>query len=234
MFHGKHSPAGPVAGHYNPLMGAELPEIGREEFGARLAACAPGLATTALADRLHRHYQELRKWNRRLSLVGPGSAHEIVERHYGESLAGAPLLPTGARVADLGSGAGFPGLVLAAARPDAAITLIEARERKWAFLSTAAQRCALACQCLNARVDSALPEAFPQQVEAITMRALRLPEDSLSAVAARLSAAGRLLVWSGERPLPPAGFVAEREVPLGGRGRCIAVYRRVSAAGRPQ
>ncbi|HUF78495.1 MAG TPA: RsmG family class I SAM-dependent methyltransferase, partial [Thermoanaerobaculia bacterium] len=68
---------------------------------------------------LYAHYQELRRWSPALSLIGPAAAGDVVERHYGESLAGVPLLPAGARVlVDVGSGAGFPGFVLAAACPE--------------------------------------------------------------------------------------------------------------------
>ena len=67
-------------------------------------------------DALFAHYRELALWNRRTNLIGPGTAGEILARHYGESLAALPLIPAGARRGlDLGSGAGFPGIVLAAA-----------------------------------------------------------------------------------------------------------------------
>ncbi|MEL7061050.1 MAG: RsmG family class I SAM-dependent methyltransferase [Acidobacteriota bacterium] len=91
-----------------------------------------------LLERLEAHAGELARWNPRLSLVGPGTAHELVRRHYLESLAAWPLLlssaddlpnhsAAGAAVAprgqpeaasslvDLGTGGGFPGFVLAAA-----------------------------------------------------------------------------------------------------------------------
>ena len=74
---------------------------------------------------LYAHYQELSRWNQRLSLIGPGTAGEIVARHYGEALAALPLVPSSAQWGlDIGSGAGFPGLVLAAARPGLKMTLV--------------------------------------------------------------------------------------------------------------
>jgi 16S rRNA (guanine527-N7)-methyltransferase len=213
-------------------VGSSLPRISPQAFRQRLVAAA-GWAERPGADRLHVHYEELRKWNPRVALVGPAAAEDIVERHYAESLAALPRLPTAARILDLGSGAGFPGLILAAALPDAEVTLVEARERKWAFLMAAAQRCELSVRCLNARVALPLPEAFPQQVEAITVRALRLPEDLLSRLARHLAPAGRLLIWTGTPPSVPAQFVPEAAVPLG-HGRRIEVYRLAGAgAGRP-
>src|SRR5262245_54139195 len=147
------------------------------EFSAGIAALSPeALSQSALAA-LHAHYEELRRWNRRTNLIGPGTAGEILERHYGESLAALPLLPPGARTGlDLGAGAGFPGLVLAAPRPDLEMTLAEARERKWAFLLAAARKASLPCRCLNVRVQIPLPAGLPESIDIITSRALRLDE----------------------------------------------------------
>jgi len=180
-------------------MSGELPELTSEEFSQRLReAGAPPLDDNAVT-RLWVHYCELARWNRRLSLIGPGTVGDPVERHYAESLAGLDLLRSEDRtVVDIGSGAGFPGWVVAAARPDLDVTLIESRGRKWSFLSQASQKAALPCHCLNARVTAALPEGFPPQVDLVLMRAVRLGEKELSAVISGLSRRGRLLLWSGK------------------------------------
>jgi 16S rRNA (guanine527-N7)-methyltransferase len=195
MFHGKHSP-----------MPFPLPRLSLADFASELAPLSPEpLSEPALAA-LHAFYQELARWNEKLNLVGPGTAGEILARHFGESLAALPLLPEGARVGlDLGSGAGFPGMVLAAARPGLEMTLVEARERKWAFLLAAARRAALSCRCLNARVRLPLPPGLPESLDVITSRALRLDPETWGALAHRLGAEGRVLLWVGEHDpdLPP-------------------------------
>src|SRR4051795_3521876 len=105
-------------------MAFTLPEISRHDFGAEILRLSPRTLGEPSIDALHAHYRELALWNRRMSLVGPGTAGEILARHYGESLAALPLLPVDARRGlDLGSGAGFPGVVLAAARPGLEMTL---------------------------------------------------------------------------------------------------------------
>jgi 16S rRNA (guanine527-N7)-methyltransferase len=190
-----------------PEMGAELPEIGRHEFGRRLADASPEPLAPAGIESLYQHYQELRRWNPTLSLVGPGTAAALVERHYGESLAALPLLPAGPGVLlDLGSGAGFPGVVLAAVRPRLRVVLAEARERKWAFLMNACRRAALPCECLNARVAHPLPAGLPSMLDVITVRALKLPRPAWEALRARLSPDGRILRWTtagaDELPIP--------------------------------
>src|SRR5262245_17111737 len=158
-------------------MAFDLPEIPPAEFAAGIAALSPEPLPERAVAALYAHYEELRRWNRRTNLIGPGTAGEILARHYGESLAALPFVPAGSRIAlDLGSGAGFPGLVLAAARPELAMTLAEARERKWAFLLAAARQASLPCRCLNVRVQAPLPAGLPESMDILTSRALKLDE----------------------------------------------------------
>ena len=127
-------------------MAFRLPTISGDEFAAGIAALSPEPLAAPAQAALYAHYLELRRWNERLGLIGPGTADEVLVRHFGESLAALPLIPRSARQGlDLGSGGGFPGLVLAAARPNLQMTLVEARERKWAFLIAAARRASLPC-----------------------------------------------------------------------------------------
>lgn len=199
-------------------MSAHLPALPLDEFRRQLRASSPEPLLESTVEALHLHYQELVRWNRVLSLVGPGTAGEVVARHYGEALAALPLVPEGARTAvDIGSGAGFPGLVLAAARPGLDMTLIEARERKWSFLSAASRRASLPCRCLNARVALPLPDGVPERLDLVTIRALRLAPPVLAALAGRLSPAGRVLMWVGdEDPLLPPGLERAGELRLAG------------------
>ena len=187
-------------------MGAKLPAFSRAEFEKGLAAVSPEPLTAVAMTALYTHYLELARWNERLGLIGAGTADEVLVRHYGEALAALPLIPAAARRAvDLGSGAGFPGLVLAAARPDLEMTLVEAREKKWSFLVAAARKASLPCRCLNVRVASPLPDGLPESLDVVTVRALRLEVDVLDAFARRLAPGGSLLLWVGERDpeLPP-------------------------------
>ena len=98
-------------------------------------------------EALQGHYELLLRWNKVLNLTRIEDLEEAVERHYGESLflaAHLPApLPAGAlRIADVGSGAGFPGFPVAVLRPDCAVTLIESHQRKAVFLREASRRLA--------------------------------------------------------------------------------------------
>jgi 16S rRNA (guanine527-N7)-methyltransferase len=70
-------------------------------------------------------------------LIGPREAPRIWERHLLNCAAIAPLVPSGASVIDIGSGAGLPGIVLSVARPDLQVTLIESLGRRTSFLEEA-------------------------------------------------------------------------------------------------
>ncbi len=198
-----------------------LPELSLAAFRQRLDVATGRPLASPRTEALFLHYQELRVWNQRLSLIGPGTIDEIFCRHYGECVAALDLIPTTCRtVLDVGSGAGFPGLVLAALLPEARITLIEPREKKWAFLRTAARRAALSVHSLNARVSTSLPESLAPSYDLLTLRALKLPAKPLQLLANRLGPEGQILLWIGEdAPPPPHGWKPGREVKLAGSDR---------------
>lgn len=218
-------------------MGSPLPPLSLSEFRDRLAAILEGERWFQRLDRplpsdvysvLHRHYGELRRWNPRLSLVGPGAAGDVLRRHYAESLAALPLLDASdRRLVDLGSGAGFPGLVLAAARPDVEVTLVEARERKWAFLRSALRRSGLSCGCLNARVERSLPEGIPAEIDVVTSRAVAIGPEIFAAFL-EASKKTRFLLWKGHsRDVLPPGWAVCRALPIprSDRRRILEIHR---------
>jgi 16S rRNA (guanine527-N7)-methyltransferase len=127
---------------------------------------------------------------------------ELWRVHVADSLAGLqfPELGSAERVADVGSGAGLPGLVIAAALPDAGVDLIESVGRKCAFIERAASRAAIA----NVRVVCERSEAWAlgegrQAYDAVTARAVgRL--STLAELASPLLGDGAALVaWKGRR-----------------------------------
>lgn len=84
---------------------------------------------------LEAHLELLMRWNRSLNLTAIRSREEAIERHYCESLFLGARLPAGAlRIADVGSGAGFPGFPVAILRPECSVALIESHQRKAVFL----------------------------------------------------------------------------------------------------
>ncbi len=207
-----------------------LPPLDPETFALRLRRVAPEPLSDVTVEALWDHYEILREWGRGMSLIGPGTEGEAVERHYGESLAALGWIDPerGARLLDVGSGAGFPGFVIAAARPRLEVWLTESRQRKWAFLRAAAARAALPCRCLNARVAAALPAEVPEEIDFVTLRAVHLPPAVLAPLLERLAPSGALLWWRGGEDLdPPAGWAVARQISLPGseRRRVVEIRR---------
>ena len=120
---------------------------------------------------LESHYDLLLRWNQKLNLISGRSEAELVERHYYESLFLGRHLPAGSlRVADIGSGAGFPGFVVAVQRPEFTVALIESHRRKAVFLREAARNVP------NIRVLARRAEDVDENFDWVISRAVRYDE----------------------------------------------------------
>ncbi|WP_372495104.1 16S rRNA (guanine(527)-N(7))-methyltransferase RsmG [Micromonospora phytophila] len=150
-------------------------------------------------------------------LIGPREAPRIWDRHLLNCAAVAERIPEGASVLDVGSGAGLPGLVLAIARPDLTVTLIEPLARRTSFLIEAVQQLGLAktVRVFRGRADEAATGATgtgPLSGDIVTARAVA-PLDRLSTWSLPLVVrGGRLLALKGasaaEEVAEHAGTVA--------------------------
>ncbi len=140
---------------------------------------------------LEKHFELLNRWNQVLNLTSIRKPGEIVERHYCESLFLATRLPPGAlRVGDIGSGAGFPGIPLAIAKPDCSVALIESHQKKGVFLSEASRELA------NVKVLAQRAEHITEKFDWVTSRAVRFAE--IERVAATL--APNVAILAGTEP----------------------------------
>jgi len=116
----------------------------------------------------------VRKWQPAENLVAPGTLPAIWRRHVADSAQLAALFPTVRRWVDLGSGAGFPGLVLAcilAKTPGAEVHLVESNARKCAFLRQAIRETESPAVVHQGRIEDILT-AWSARVEMVTARAL--------------------------------------------------------------
>lgn len=124
---------------------------------------------------LELYVDELRRWQRVKNLVGRSTLDDVWNRHVADSLQLLPLA-TGSVWVDLGSGAGFPGLILAIARPDLRVHLVESDGRKAAFLRHAARLCAAHVEVWAERVDVALASIVPAPDVVVSRAMAALPE----------------------------------------------------------
>jgi 16S rRNA (guanine527-N7)-methyltransferase len=114
----------------------------------------PASASPHLRTKLDLYDILLRKWQKTINLVSPATLNDLEARHFTDSLQLADLIPpTAKRLYDIGSGAGFPGLVLAMARPDLLVTLIESDQRKCVFLQTVSRETGTPVKVENSRIE---------------------------------------------------------------------------------
>ena len=153
------------------------PAVGVENLDDFIAAFAVSRET---AGRLKVYADLLVKWQKTINLVAPSTLSEVWQRHIADSAQIFELAPVGAmRWADLGSGAGFPGLVLAillADRTGVRLSLVESDSRKCAFLAEVVRKTGIAqriaVEIVNARIETAATQARLGPVDVITARAL--------------------------------------------------------------
>ena len=176
---------------------------------------------------------ELAEWNTRMNLTAITDPAEVVDKHLLDSLAVLPWL-RGHAVADVGSGAGFPGLPLAIADPERRYTLIESTGKKTKFMRHVIERLALPnVQVLQGRAEALRPSpAF----DTVISRALGSLSDFVQVAGHLAGRGGRLLAMKGKVPEAelkalPTGWKALAVHPVAVPGleaeRCLVELARV-------
>jgi 16S rRNA (guanine527-N7)-methyltransferase len=171
----------------------------------------------ALAPRLRDYLALLARWNRAYNLTAIRDPDEMVGKHLLDSLAMHRFVRGTGALADLGTGAGFPGIPLALACPDLRVTLVESNGKKARFLREAVRTLELG----NARVAESRIEALDEagRYDAITARALAALPLIVALGGHLLRPGGQLLAMKGVVPqdeiaaLPP-GWRVESVQPL--------------------
>jgi 16S rRNA (guanine527-N7)-methyltransferase len=183
----------------------------------------------------HSAYLELlRRWNSSINLVSAGDVDRLEERHLADSLALLSLIPDGSlRLTDLGTGAGFPGLPIAIARPELQVTLLDAKTKAIAFVKAVRRELGLTnVEVFHGRVEDYRPAPPPDLVvsraafpppKLLEIAATLLPSDSVGE-------GGHLIVMlnkDNDAPTHP-GFALRDSVP-GAEGRSNHLYQRIHA-----
>jgi 16S rRNA (guanine527-N7)-methyltransferase len=154
-------------------------------------------ADQALCRSIRTYTSLLLRWNRRVALTTVTDPMEILRFHFGESLFAASAVPVeDGRLADIGSGAGFPGLPLRMMRPDLKVVLIEPNSKKATFLSEIIRRLNLDhASVFRGRMEDVRAEE--PTFDLITARAVGRHDDLLVWSRAHLRD-GKLVLWLGQ------------------------------------
>jgi len=170
---------------------------------------AVGRLSAEESERLWRHYRLMIRWNKALNLTRVRGLEEAVTRHYCESLfVAVHLPPRPVSVADVGSGAGFPGIPMAVRRPDCQFVLVESHGRKAAFLREASRALS------NVRVVAQRAEELEGSFDWVVSRAV--PWDQLREYAGKLGHSTALLLSASdaEKVRASGNFVWEPPIAL--------------------
>lgn len=152
----------------------------------------------AQVEAIRRYVSILLLWNQKVNLTSLRSTTEILGRHFGESLFALAAVPVSSgRLADVGSGAGFPGLALKAVMPDLDVVLIESSSKKAAFLAEVARALGVRAEIHRGRFQEFRLAAH--SLDLVTARALGELPSILKWARGTLKESGRVVLWLGTR-----------------------------------
>jgi 16S rRNA (guanine527-N7)-methyltransferase len=152
-------------------------------------------------NRLATYEALLKAWQRTINLVAPSTLDDVWHRHFADSAQLVPLAPADARIwVDVGSGAGFPGLVVAillAEKGQVHVTLIESDTRKAAFLGEVARKTGVAVEIVAQRIEKHATQDKLGPIDVLSARALAPLDKLLELVAPMFSANTTALLLKG-------------------------------------
>ncbi|MCK5931952.1 MAG: 16S rRNA (guanine(527)-N(7))-methyltransferase RsmG [Fulvimarina manganoxydans] len=182
---GKRKPAS-----RDPRAVADAQRAGRAAFLDRFGV------SRETEERLDRYVALLTEWQSRINLIAPATLSVVWERHIADSLQLEQFLPPFQRCADLGSGGGLPGLVIAIQRPGAHVDLVESNGKKAAFLRTVMRELGLSGAVHAERIEAVGPVLSSADV--VTARALASLSELLAMVEPHVKPEAKCFFAKGE------------------------------------
>jgi 16S rRNA (guanine527-N7)-methyltransferase len=203
---------------------------GLESFGLALPEGAEGL--------LERYADRLLAWNRKVNLTSITAPAEVAEKHLVDSLLVLPAVAGARSLLDVGAGAGLPGVPLACARRDLAVTCCDSVAKKVAFVKAVSAELGVDVRAVAVRAEGDPEREKLPRADAVVSRAFADPESWVPLGARYLAAGGVLVAMLGrgadrarlEALGAAAGLRLDRldsfELPLSRSARAIAAWRR--------
>ena len=144
-------------------------------------------------DQIQRYADLLKGAGIERGLIGPKEGDRIWERHIANCIPITTILPENVRLADIGSGAGLPGIVIALARPDLKVTLVEPLQRRVDFLNEVVAELGIPVEVIRGRA-----ERVKKQFEIVTARAVAPLEKLINISWHMIPKGGSLMAMKGE------------------------------------
>ena len=151
-------------------------------------------------DQFVLHALELVKWNQKINLTAITDPLEIAVKHFLDSIAPAPFIPSRASLLDIGSGGGFPGIPLKILKPSLSVTLIDSSRKKISFLKHVIRTLKLeSMEALQVRAeDLARDNSFQNKYDVIISRALSSMDTFILMALPLLTKGGIIMVMKGK------------------------------------
>lgn len=167
--------------------------------------------------RLELYRAELLKWTAKVNLIGP-EAREHLDEHIAEALTAAGILKPRGEVMDFGSGGGLPAIPMAIVSPEARFHLVEADQKKWAFLKHVVRECGLSSRVYGDRLSRLLPQ-LPSDLRfsLVVSRAVGNPEEWVPSLKDHLQDGAIIALFQGSTEVA--------EIPGFARGEVIQLPR---------
>jgi 16S rRNA (guanine527-N7)-methyltransferase len=183
---------------------------------ARRASKAGLFLPDDLSQRLLAYYELLERWNRKINLTALDDPDEAIDRLLLEPVAAAKYVPAGTRaIMDIGSGGGSPAIPLKLSNPNAALTMVEVKARKSAFLREAVRHLALTDVAVEtSRYEELLTRpGLLDHFDVVSLRAVRVETRTLATLQAFLRPDGLFFLFRGPAgpPAPTATLVPPLE-----------------------
>lgn len=152
--------------------------------------------------RLDLYKRLLLTWTEKVNLIGP-EARKNLDAHVAEAVAAAEMLRPEGEVLDFGSGGGLPAIPMAIVSPAARFHLVEADQKKWAFLKHAARECSLNAVIYGDRLQRVLSRFPPDlRFSLVTSRAVGKPEEWVPLLRPHLADGARVALFQSEPEAP--------------------------------
>jgi 16S rRNA (guanine527-N7)-methyltransferase len=161
---------------------------------------------------LNVYQQLLLTWNEKINLIGPEARANLGD-HIAEAVAAAEILEPAGEVLDFGSGGGLPAIPMAIVSPEARFHLVEADQKKWAFLKHVVRECGLNARVYGDRLQRALTRFPPDlRFSLVVSRAVGNPEEWVPSLEQHLARGARVALFQGSPDVPEIGGFVRGDV----------------------
>lgn len=155
--------------------------------------------TEEACDKFVAYYDLLIDWNTRMNLTAITGPEDVVKKHFYDSLAALPYLKNGAKIADVGTGAGFPAIPLLIMNPTLRITLVDSLQKRLTFLEEVLKTLQLSAECVHARAeDFGRDPKYRGQFDATVSRAVASLPVLLELTVPLLRIGGKAYCYKGD------------------------------------